>query len=180
MYCCCCVCHQGQICKKAETCLNLYPCVIKYYLISLCFLPSTELPCLKSSRSKYNASTINYLLVVLLVLFFLHFDLRLLSHNYVQDVRHLPVSAELHSYFCPRVSDPNHQHSLVLKIGRGAVILCVKDAALKVTQARQGREVLHGVVTGTHQDSVIRFALTASSLMVHTWTFHHKTFRSFL
>ena len=29
----CCVCHQGQICKKADTCLNLYPCVIKYYLI---------------------------------------------------------------------------------------------------------------------------------------------------
>ena len=28
-------CHQGQICKKADTCLNLYPCVIKYYLLSL-------------------------------------------------------------------------------------------------------------------------------------------------
>ena len=27
------VCHQGQICKKADTCLNLYPCVIKYYFI---------------------------------------------------------------------------------------------------------------------------------------------------
>ena len=26
------VCHQGQICKKANLCLNLYPCVIKYYL----------------------------------------------------------------------------------------------------------------------------------------------------
>ena len=30
----CCVCHQGQICKKDNSCLNLYPCVIKYYLIS--------------------------------------------------------------------------------------------------------------------------------------------------
>ena len=27
------VCHQGQICEKADLCLNLYPCVIKYYLI---------------------------------------------------------------------------------------------------------------------------------------------------
>ena len=27
------LCHQGQIWKKADTCLNLYPCVIKYYLI---------------------------------------------------------------------------------------------------------------------------------------------------
>jgi len=30
---CCCVCHQGQICEKADLCLNLNPCVIKYYLI---------------------------------------------------------------------------------------------------------------------------------------------------
>ena len=29
---CCCVCHLGQNCKKAELWLNLYPCVIKYYL----------------------------------------------------------------------------------------------------------------------------------------------------
>ena len=34
---CCCVCHQGQICKKADLCLNLYPCVIKYYLIFFTF-----------------------------------------------------------------------------------------------------------------------------------------------
>ena len=32
---CCCVCHQGQICRKADTCLNLYPSVIKYYFIFL-------------------------------------------------------------------------------------------------------------------------------------------------
>ena len=37
---CCCVCHQGQICKKAESCVNLYPCVIKYYLMSLSVSPS--------------------------------------------------------------------------------------------------------------------------------------------
>ena len=40
---CCCVCHQGQIGKKADTCLNLYPCVIKYYLI-LSYLSLCE-PC---------------------------------------------------------------------------------------------------------------------------------------
>ena len=33
---CCCVCHQGQICKKADLSLNLYPCVIKYSLLSVC------------------------------------------------------------------------------------------------------------------------------------------------
>ena len=33
---CCCVCHQGQICEKADLCLNLYPCVIKHYLILSC------------------------------------------------------------------------------------------------------------------------------------------------
>ena len=32
---CCCICHQGLICTKADMCwLNLYPCVIKYYFIS--------------------------------------------------------------------------------------------------------------------------------------------------
>ena len=30
-----CVWHRGQICKEAESCLNLYPCVVKYYLICL-------------------------------------------------------------------------------------------------------------------------------------------------
>ena len=34
---CCRVCHQEQICKKDDLCLNLYPWVIKYYyLISVC------------------------------------------------------------------------------------------------------------------------------------------------
>ena len=32
---CCRVCHQGQICKKADLCLNLYTCAIKYYLFSV-------------------------------------------------------------------------------------------------------------------------------------------------
>ena len=32
---CCCDCHQEQICKEAGLCLNLYPSVIKYYLILL-------------------------------------------------------------------------------------------------------------------------------------------------
>ena len=32
---CCRVCHQGQICKKADLCLNLYSCAIKYYLFSV-------------------------------------------------------------------------------------------------------------------------------------------------
>ena len=31
---CCCVCHQEQISKKADLYFSLYPCIIKYYLIS--------------------------------------------------------------------------------------------------------------------------------------------------
>ena len=33
---CCCVCHLGQICKKADLSLNLYPCVIFSSLLSVC------------------------------------------------------------------------------------------------------------------------------------------------
>ena len=47
---CCCVCHQGQICEKADLCLNLYPCVIKYYLILSC------LQCCISIVSVYSLS----------------------------------------------------------------------------------------------------------------------------
>ena len=67
---CCCVCHQGQICKKADTCLNLYPCVIKYYLI-LSYLslpppppfsnPSVEIsPCgkIKCDRLRWTSSAL--------------------------------------------------------------------------------------------------------------------------
>ena len=50
-----CFCHQGQICKKADLCLSIYPCVIKYYLIlSLFYLPSplssTFLPYLQETK----------------------------------------------------------------------------------------------------------------------------------
>ena len=54
---CCCVCHQGQICRKAELFLNLYPCVIKHYLLSLSLL---RINCLNSFRSKYNALRISH------------------------------------------------------------------------------------------------------------------------
>ena len=40
----CRVCHLGQICKKADLCLNLYPCVIKYYLLSLSLSPPPPPP----------------------------------------------------------------------------------------------------------------------------------------
>ena len=44
---CCRVCLQGQICKKADWCLNLYPCVIKYILsLSLSLFSALALPCL--------------------------------------------------------------------------------------------------------------------------------------
>ena len=39
---------QGQICKKADTCLNLYPCVIKYYLLSSLCVPVSV--CLSLSK----------------------------------------------------------------------------------------------------------------------------------
>ena len=33
---CCCVCHQEHICKKADLCLNLYPCVSVCLCLSVC------------------------------------------------------------------------------------------------------------------------------------------------
>ena len=62
---CCCVCHQGQIWKKADTCLNLYPCVIKYYLI-LSYL-SLSLP-LSLSHLPSASSSVSLSLSVLLSL----------------------------------------------------------------------------------------------------------------
>ena len=38
------VCHQGQICEKADLCLNLYPSVIKhYYVLCVCVCVSSSL-----------------------------------------------------------------------------------------------------------------------------------------
>ena len=45
-------------------------------IITLHFLPPLDLLCLRSSRSKYNASTIHCLLVLEVRFFLVHFDLK--------------------------------------------------------------------------------------------------------
>ena len=85
---CCCTCVKYFECQLTPLCVYLLIyliLIVEFRGLDLFLhfslpLPSEDLLCFRSSRSKYNASTVNYLLQFA----FLHFDLRLVYYEWTE------------------------------------------------------------------------------------------------